>query len=79
MYDLQHGFRAKRSCETQLVMLVEDLARGCTEGKQTDLILLDFGKAFDKVSHNKLALKLHTINLDHILLIQQVTDSGSGQ
>ena len=59
LYDLQHGLRAKRSCETQLVMLVEDLARGCTDGKQTDLILLDFSKAFDKVSHEKLALKLH--------------------
>ena len=27
MYDFQHGFREKRSCETQLIMLVEDLAR----------------------------------------------------
>ena len=59
LYDLQHGFRAKRSCETQLVMLVEDLVRGCTDGKQTDLVLLDYSKAFDKVSNDKLALKLH--------------------
>ena len=28
-------------------------------GKQTDLILLDFSKAFDKVSNEKLPLKLH--------------------
>ena len=27
--------------------------------QQTDLILLDFFKAFDKVSHEKLLLKLH--------------------
>ena len=27
LYDLQHGFREKRSCETQLIMLFEDLAR----------------------------------------------------
>ena len=27
LYDLQHSFREKCSCETQLVMLVEDLAR----------------------------------------------------
>ena len=27
--------------------------------KQTDLILLDFSKAFDKVAHEKLLLKLH--------------------
>ena len=51
LYDLQHGFRSKRSCETQLVTLIEDLMRSCTAGSQTDLVLLDFSKAFDKVSH----------------------------
>ena len=49
MHDLQHGFREKRSCETQLVMMAEDLARNADVGKQTDIILLDFSKAFDKV------------------------------
>ena len=28
-------------------------------GKQTDLILLDLSKAFDKVAHEKNLLKLH--------------------
>ena len=27
MYDLQHGFRERRSCETQLASLIEDRAR----------------------------------------------------
>ena len=58
LYDLQHGFREKRSCETQLIQLVEDLARNITSGKQTDLILLDFSKAFGKVNHLKLLYKL---------------------
>ena len=58
LYDLQHGFREKRSCESQLIQLVEDLARGMTSGKQSDLILLDFSKAFDKVNHLKLLYKL---------------------
>ena len=52
LYDLQHGFREKRPCETQLTMLVEDLARNMSSGKQTDLVLLDFSKAFDKVNHS---------------------------
>ena len=48
LYYLQHGFHEKRSCETQLIQLVEDLARGMTQGKQSDLILLDFSKAFSR-------------------------------
>ena len=60
LYDLQHGFRERRSCETQLIQLVEDLSRNMISGKQTDLILLDFSKAFDKVNHLKLLYKLQT-------------------
>ena len=37
LYELQHGFRENRSCETQLIMLVEDLARNASAAKQTDL------------------------------------------
>ena len=59
LYDLQHGFREKRSRETHFTMLVEDLARSVSQGEQTDLILLDFSKPFDKVNHAKLPWKLH--------------------
>ena len=46
------------SYETQFLQLIEDLALNMTGGKQTDLILLDFSKAFDKVNHLKLLYKL---------------------
>ena len=59
LYDLQHGFREKRSCETPLIMLIDELAKNVQTGFQTDLIFLDFSKAFDKVAHEKLLLKLH--------------------
>ena len=59
LYELQHGFREKRSCETQLIMLIHELLQNMQKGKQTDLILLDFSKALDKVSHEKLIHKLH--------------------
>ena len=36
-----------------------DISKSVYKKKQTDLILLDFSKAFDKISHEKLALKLH--------------------
>ena len=59
LYDQQHGFKERRSCETQLIQPIDELARGLSSGRQTDLILLDFSKAFDKVSHTKLPVKLH--------------------
>ena len=49
--NLKHGFRKRRSCETQLIKTVNDLAKSMNHGEQTNSILPDFRKAFDKVSH----------------------------
>ena len=57
--DAQHGFRKRRSCESQLVTTIQDLAKGLDDKQQLDAVLLDFSKAFDKVSHKRLILKLH--------------------
>ena len=56
--DCQHGFRARRSCETQLIGLYHDLAQSLDKKKQTDLAILDFSKAFDRVPHQRLLKKL---------------------
>jgi hypothetical protein len=57
--DAQHGFRKRRSCESQLILTINDLAKGLDAGSQIDAILLDFSKAFDKVPHRRLMAKLH--------------------
>jgi hypothetical protein len=57
--DAQHGFRKRRSCETQLVLTIQDLAKSVGNRGQTDIILLDFSKAFDKVPHQRLLHKIH--------------------
>jgi len=49
LYDLQHGFRTSRSCETQLVSFIQELAQNNNHNIQTDIIVMDFAKAFDKV------------------------------
>ena len=60
----QFGFQQRRSADLQLLQTVHDLALGLNEKGQTDCIFLDFSKAFDKVSHCLLLLKLryHGIN-----------------
>jgi len=56
--DNQHGFRKRRSCETQLLTTIQEVASNTAKGKQVDVILLDFAKAFDKVPHVRLLHKL---------------------
>ena len=56
--NLNHGFRKGFSCETQLTITVDDLCRNLDKGIQTDVAILDFSKAFDKVPHDKLLFKL---------------------
>ena len=81
--DCQHGFRARRSCETQLVTLTNDLASSLDSGIQTDMVVLDFSNAFDRVpqpaSYAEVAplwyQRLHT-SLDSIILIRPDTESG---
>jgi len=45
----QHGFQHNRSYATQLIATVNEIAENMNAKKQTDVILLDFAKAFDKV------------------------------
>ena len=56
--DQQHGFRKKRSCESQLLLFVDELVRDLAKGKQTDIAVMDFSKAFDVVPHKRLLYKL---------------------
>ena len=77
--DFQHSFRRKRSCETQLVLTVDELSRALDQGKQVDCILLDFAKAFDKVSHRSLIAKLSNYGVAgrNLLWIQDFLHSRS--
>ncbi len=54
----QHGFRAKHSCESQLIITVDDLARSLDCRTPLEMIIMDFSKAFDIVPHNRLLFKL---------------------
>jgi len=56
--DNKHGFRSKRSCESQLLGEVNDFTKVLNSGEQIDALFLDFSKALTKVPHERLYLKL---------------------
>lgn len=56
--DCQHGFRARRSCETQLLTLAHEFVSGLDKKQQYDLIILDFSKALDRFPHQRLLKKM---------------------
>ena len=64
LYDKQHGFRSERSCETQLLEFTDDVLKTLRDRKQCDAIIMDFSKAFDKVSHDRLLYKLDRAGID---------------
>ena len=54
LYPLQHGFRRTRSSETQLIEFIDEVTTNMPARKQTDVLIMDFSKAFDKASHSLL-------------------------
>ena len=57
-------------------MLLDEIAKNMQTGKQTDLIRLDFSKAFDKVAHEKLISKLHFMEFT-LSRVKDLLDSRS--
>ena len=56
----QHAFRKRHSCETQLLLTANDWAKAIDEGKQTDMFIMDFEKAFDTPPHELITAKLRS-------------------
>ena len=55
---LQHGFLRNHSFVTQLLSVLHTIGRNLDKNVQTDVIYLDFAKAFDTVDHYVLLSKL---------------------
>lgn len=64
----QHGFRKGFSTVTQLTTVIHNFASVMDKSGQTDVIFLDFRKAFDLVSHQKLVFKLRYIGLPPFII-----------
>ena len=56
--DEQHGFSPKKSTVSNLLLHNERITQALDDGEQMHTIYTDFEKAFDKVSHRHLLLKM---------------------
>ena len=63
MNTTQHGFRAAHSTISQLLRYYDSILSMLEEGHCVDTIYLDFAKAFDKVDHNILLMKLRILGV----------------
>ena len=65
---VQFGFRKKHSAELLLLCTIHDFALNLNCSQTTDAIFLDFCKAFDKVPHRHLKLKLEYYGIKNPVL-----------
>ena len=64
----QHGFVKGRSCQTNILLCLERWTDIVDGGKSVDIAYFDYAKAFDKVSHRLLVIKLRAYGIDGKLL-----------
>ena len=64
----QFGFRSGRSTMDQLLLVYDEISKWVDDGNVVDLVLFDFSKAFDTVSHPILLAKLSSLGIDNQLL-----------
>ena len=64
----QHGFLKARSCLTNLLCFFEEITKWVDEGSPVDVIYLDVQKAFDKVPHQRLILKLKSHGMGNSII-----------
>ena len=64
----QHGFRAGRSCVTELLDVIDTWTKILDEGGGIDVAYLDFSKAFDSVPHQRLLRKVKAYGVDGKIL-----------
>ena len=61
--DNQYGFRKGKSCTTNLIKFYDGVTKEIDKGNMVDIIYIDFQKAFDKVPHEALLLKMERFGL----------------
>jgi hypothetical protein len=68
-YEGQHGFRPGYSCESQVIVVCQDIADSLDNRDKFDSIIVDFSKAFDLVPHSWLVTKMANSGVDSRVVV----------
>jgi len=69
LYEGQHGFRSRYSCESQAITVCQDTADSLDKGDKFDAIIVDISKAFDLVPHGRLLTKTANSGVDSRVVV----------
>ena len=64
LFQSQHGFMKGRNSTTNLLLTYGDIFESKNRGENTDIIFIDFAKAFDKINHAILFDKMSILGID---------------
>ena len=67
--NLQHRFVPGKSCQSNLLLMLNFLTKPIENGTYAYLVYLEFAKAFDSVQHNRLICKFHNYGISGNLLL----------
>ena len=67
--NLQHEFVPEKSCQSNLLLTLNFLTESIENENDVVLVYLDFAKAFDSATHNRLTCKSYNYGISDNLLI----------
>jgi hypothetical protein len=69
LYEGQHGFGPRYSCESQVIAIYQDIADSLDNGDKKDAVIVNFLKAFDLVPHGRLLNKIANSGVDSRVVV----------
>ena len=68
LHNSQHSFLPYNSCTSNHLEFLEVITQEIDKGTPVDVLYLDFSKAIDKVPHQRLLLKIESLNIQGNIL-----------